>query len=204
MEGVIIELKLKNNKQTIEELVLKAKEGDEEATKLIIDKYTGFIIKEASKYRIPSFDFDDIVQHGYLTVIKSIKIYKSNSNSFHGYVINAIKNNIGDLLRGNIKHYREIPDESIVQKDSGDYSFTIEDEIIAYDEVKKLYEALDKLSEQERDIINEFYFNERNMREYADTNNIKYHTLMQRKRKTLRKLEQILNTHEKSKKITYI
>ncbi|WBW95252.1 sigma-70 family RNA polymerase sigma factor [Oceanirhabdus sp. W0125-5] len=160
--------------------------------------YLSIFINEASKYRIPSYQFEDIVQHGYLTIIKSINLYKPNSNSFNGYAINAIRNNIRYLLRGNIRHFREIPDESILEKDAQDYCLTIEDQIIAYDEVKKLYEALDNLTEDDRNIINEFYFNEGNMKEYAESNNIKYRTLMHKKTQILRKLEQILNTHEKS------
>ena len=38
----------------------------------------------------------------------------------------------------------------------GDYEFTLEDEIIAYDEVKKLQAALDKLDPLEREIVERF------------------------------------------------
>ncbi|MCM1991163.1 sigma-70 family RNA polymerase sigma factor [Oceanirhabdus seepicola] len=176
----------------MEEIVLRAKDGDNEAIKAIIEKYKGLIIKEAFKYRIPSYEFEDIVQHGYLTVIKSIKMYKGKSNAFNGYIITAIKNNIAYLLRGNIKHYREVPDEAIAKKDSTENTLTIEDQIIAYEEVKKLYAALDKLNKEDREIIDKFYFDEVKIKKYCRDNNLCYSTLIKRKRKALKKLEDIL------------
>ena len=117
----------------MEDLVKKAKTGDEEAVVEVINKFKYLILKEASKYHIPSYEFEDLVQHGYLSVIKAIEMYKLGSNSFNGYCINTIKTNFKALLKGKIKHYREVPNaEPISIGAATDYSFTLEDEVIAY------------------------------------------------------------------------
>lgn len=119
-------------------------------------------------------------------------MYKGKSNAFHGYVITAVKNNIAYLLRGNIKHYREVPDERIANKDSPENTLTIEEQIIAYEEVKKLYAALDKLNKEDRKVIDKFYFHGVKLKKYCRDNNLSYSTLIHRKRKALKKLEDIL------------
>ena len=130
----------------MEKLVEKAKTKEGTATEEIIEKFKYLIFKEATRYHIPGYDLEDLVQHGYLSVIKAIAMYKLGSNSFNGYCINAIRMNFKALLKGQIKHFREIPNNEMLDFDtSGDYEFTLEDEVIAYDEVKKLYVALDKL-----------------------------------------------------------
>ena len=74
----------------MEKLIEKAKDKDEIATSEIIERFKYLILKEASKYYIPGYEFEDLVQHGYLSVIKAISMYKLGSNSFNGYCINTI------------------------------------------------------------------------------------------------------------------
>ena len=143
----------------MEKLVEKAKTKEGGATEEIIEKFKYLIFKEASRYHIPGYELEDLVQHGYLSVIKAIAMYKLGSNSFNGYCINSIKMNFKALLKGQIKHFREVPNNEMLDFDtSGDYEFTLEDEVIAYDEVKKLYVALDKLDPLEREIIREILY----------------------------------------------
>lgn len=186
-----------NTKENIEELVIRAKDGDNDAVQEIIKRYRGLVIKEAAKYKIPSYDFEDVVQHGYLTIIKSIEMYKENSSAFNGYVINAIRNNFYALLKGKIKNYREVPDDTLLDLDFERYDFTIEDQIIAYDEVKRLYRALDILSEEERRIIDEFYFENKALKEIACEGNKDYGKTFRMKKKALNKLRKAIEKEEK-------
>ncbi|KEH85271.1 RNA polymerase sigma factor [Clostridium novyi A str. 4540] len=125
----------------MEELIRKAKEGDIEAVNSIINKYKRFVFKKAAGYHIPGYDFEDLVQHGYLSSIKAIRMYKLGSSSYNGYFLNAISRNFAALLKGEIKHFYEVPDDNILNKNE-EYKFTLEDEVIAYEQVKKLYEAM--------------------------------------------------------------
>ena len=173
----------------MEKLIEKAKSKDEVATGEIIEKFKYLIFKEASKYYVPGYEIEDLVQHGYLSVIKAIAMYKLGSNSFNGYCINAIKLNFRALLKGEIKHFREVPSEEMSCFDKAyDYEFTLEDEVVAYDEVKKLYEAIDKLKPEERSIIERFYFLEQSLVEIACEGDKSYHQFAWAKKKVLKKL----------------
>jgi len=140
----------------IEELIKRAKGGESTATNEIIQKFSCFIIKQEAKYRVPSYDFNDLVQHGYLSVIKAVHLYKIGRGSFTTYCTNAVINNFKALLKGEIKHLREVQDDTII--DLKPYDFTLEDEIIAYDEAQKVNKAMDKLESIEKDIIRLVYY----------------------------------------------
>ncbi|MGH4138235.1 sigma-70 family RNA polymerase sigma factor [Clostridium sp.] len=177
----------------MEKLVERAKGKEERATEEIIEKFNYLIYKEASRYHIPGFDVQDLIQHGYLSVIKAIAMYKLGSNSFNGYCINSIRMNFKALLKGQIKHFREVPNNDMLEIDTaGNYEFTLEDEVIAYDEVEKLYVALDKLDPEERDILERYYVLEQPLGEIACDMNKGYHQFARMKRKALEKLRSLM------------
>jgi RNA polymerase sporulation-specific sigma factor len=180
----------------LEKLVERAKNKDEVATGEIIERFKYLILKEASKYYVPGYELEDLAQHGYLSVIKAISMYKLGSNSFNGYCINAIKMNFRALLKGEIKHFREVPsDEMTCFNNAIDYEFTLEDEVIAYCEVKKLYEAIDKLEPEEKAIIERFYFLDQSLVEIACEGDKSYHQFARAKKKVLEKLRDFINLY---------
>ena len=177
----------------MEKLVEKAKTKDNKATEEIIEKFKYLIFKEATKYHIPGYELEDLVQHGYLSVIKAIAMYKLGSNSFNGYCINSIKMNFKALLKGQIKHFREVPNNEMLDFDSaGDYEFTLEDEVIAYVEVKKLYAALDTLEPLEREVIERYYILDQSLGEIACDSDKSYHQFARIKKKALEKLKTLI------------
>ena len=101
--------------------------------------------------------------------------------------------NFKALLKGQIKHFREVPNNEMLDFDTcGDYEFTLEDEVIAYDEVKKLYIALDKLDSIDRDILKRYYVLEQSLGEIACDSDKSYHQLARMKRKALEKLRTLM------------
>ena len=177
----------------MEKLIEKAKNKDEIATSEIIERFKYLILKEASKYYISGYEFEDLVQHGYLSVIKAISMYKLGSNSFNGYCINAIKLNFKALLKGEIKHFREVPSDEMLDFDTaGNYEFTLEDEVIAHEEVKKLYAALDKLEPLEREIIERYYILDQSLEEIACDSDKSYYQFARLKKKALEKLKTLM------------
>jgi RNA polymerase sporulation-specific sigma factor len=177
----------------MEKLVERAKTKESGATEEIIEKFKYLIFKEASKYHIKDYELEDLVQHGYLSVIKAITMYKLGSNSFYGYCINAIKMNYKALLKGEIKHFREVPNNEMLDFDTaGDYEFTLEDEVIAYAEVKKLYAALDKLEPLEREVIERYYILDHSLGEIACDSDKNYYQFARIKKKALEKLRALM------------
>ena len=179
----------------MEKLVEKAKAKDNGATQEIIEKFKYLILKEASRYHVPGYELEDLIQHGYLSVIRAISLYKLGSNSFYGYCINAIKMNFKALLKGQIKHFREVPNNEMLDFDTaGDYEFTLEDEVIAHEEAKKLYIALDSLEPLERSIIERYYLLDHTLGDIAcDSDSDKsYHQFARMKKNALEKLRALM------------
>lgn len=177
----------------MEKLVEKAKNKEIGATDVIIEKFKYLIIKESSRYHIPGYDTQDLIQHGYLSVIKAIALYKLGSNSFNGYCINAIRMNYKALLKGEIKHFREVPNSNMIDFDAEEhYEFTLEDEVIAYDEVEKLYAALNTLEPFERYILERYYIMGHSLTEIAASSDKSYHQYSRIKKKALEKLKAIM------------
>jgi RNA polymerase sporulation-specific sigma factor len=177
----------------VEKLVEKAKAKEENATEQIIEKFKYLIFKDAAKYHIPGYELEDLIQHGYLSVIKAISMYKLGSKSFNGYCITDIKMNFKALLKGQIKHFREVPSNEMLDFDTaGDYKFTLEDEVIVYAEVKKLYAALDKLEPLEREVIERYYILGQPLGEIACDSDKSYYQFVRVKRKALERLRSLM------------
>ncbi|MBU3130203.1 sigma-70 family RNA polymerase sigma factor [Clostridium tagluense] len=174
----------------LESLVEKAKNGDRKSLMDIIEKYKFLIIKLAGSYHIPSYEFDDLVQHGYLSVIKAVNLYKLDSNTFEGYCIHDIRTNFKALLKGEIKHYREVPNPQATSSSVAcGYEFTLEDEVIAYEEAQRLYKALKKLDPVEKDVVARFYLHYDSLREIACDGDNSYAHYRKIKDKALKKLK---------------
>ena len=177
----------------MEKLVERAKNKEGRACEEIIEKFKYLIFKESSRYHIPGYELEDLVQHGYLSVIKAIAMYKLGSNSFNGYCINAIRMNLKALLKGEIKHFREVPNNDMLDFDGAEnYEFTLEDEVIAYEEVKKLYLSLETLEPFERRILERYYILGHSLGEIACDSEKSYHYFARIKKKALGKLKSIM------------
>ena len=71
-----------------------------------------------------------------------------------------------------------------------DYEFTLEDEVIAHDEVKKLYAAIDELEPKEQEVIKKYYLLEQRLREIACEGDMSYYQFVSLKKKALGKLRE--------------
>ncbi|GAA0177131.1 sigma-70 family RNA polymerase sigma factor [Clostridium sediminicola] len=148
-------------------LIRKAKEGDSKAVESIINKYMPLVLSEASKYHIPGYEYDDIVQHCFLSIIKAIKLYKIGQTSFSSFVSKVVKNNNVNLLLSKIKHNREIQNDELLDNGLKNYSFTIEDEVIAYEMVENLNKAIIDLEYEDRKVIIDFFINKKQLNTIA-------------------------------------
>ncbi len=173
----------------MEDLIRKAKEGDSKATETIINKYMPLVLSEASKYHIPGYEFDDLVQHSILSIIKAINLYNINSNSFSSFLTTTVKRSNINLLKSKIKHYREIQNSININNLEGNYPFTVEDQYIAYEIVEKLSDCINELSYLEKMLIIEFYINRRPLKVIAKENNLKYQKAYEIKKSALNKLK---------------
>ncbi len=69
------------NKLTDEEIVLKIKNGDEQALSYLLDKYKNLVNMKVGKYFIIGAEKDDIIQEGMIGLFKAIKTYNASKNN---------------------------------------------------------------------------------------------------------------------------
>src|SRR5665647_2150990 len=83
-----------------EELVALAKNGDSEATRLMLTRYRYFVRLKANSYFLAGGDGDDLIQEGYIGLYKAVRDYEyGRSTSFRSFaelcvtrqIITAIK-----------------------------------------------------------------------------------------------------------------
>lgn len=174
--------------RTEDEEIIRAQSGDEEAIKNILERYKFFIMKEGAKYRIPSYDLEDILQYSYLGMMKCIRAYKVESGRFNAYMVNAIRNNMRYLLRGSMKWKKEIKGDVILEKGPIILEMSIEDHIIANEAVNELRKAMEELKADERDFIERIFLKGENMADYARSEGMEYVNVNYKKRCILKKL----------------
>jgi RNA polymerase sigma factor (sigma-70 family) len=184
----------------IEQLVKRGKTKDKYAINDIMKKFTPLILKTANSIYINGYDRDDLIQIGYISIIKAIGNYDANKNSnFTAYVSVAIRKNYYYEIRKKSKQNYEISYDAILQNGThldllnGGQKYNIEEHIIQKEKHFKLKIALSKLSNDEREFL--FYLLENGhgaLREYSKIKNIKYETLKKRKKRILEKLKKFI------------
>lgn len=170
-----------------EQLLLSAKNGDSEAKKKIIDNYKNFIYNQAFKYKILSYDLEDIISHASITVLKCIQSYDFNKNSnFTSYVTRAISNNLLDLAQKDIKKngLNTTEDKLIYVKSE----FELETDILLGLEVKQLHQALKVLTIEDLHLVSAIYYEKRSIREISKEMGISYATVFNRRKAILKQL----------------
>ncbi|MCS6112569.1 sigma-70 family RNA polymerase sigma factor, partial [Clostridium botulinum] len=64
------------NYKDIENLVIEAKRGDDEALLKLMVQFKPFIFKTANSFNIKNYDTFDLVQIGYIALINAVDKYK--------------------------------------------------------------------------------------------------------------------------------
>jgi len=149
-----------NSNEKIFNILFKAKNHNKDAILFFIEKYQPLIRKYAFKYKLKSFDKDDLIQTGSISVITAINKYdlSKGSDSIDSYIINSIKNGFRNLARNQIKYNDEsslnIPtDEDNEIEDLISDSFNLEEYIINSSMNDLLKNILKALSPDEYKLI---------------------------------------------------
>lgn len=143
----------------IEELVIRAQNGDNDAMNKVISKNSYLVKNITRKYYLIDGEIEDLVQWGMLGLFNAVMTYKVDSRaSFKTYASMLIRNVILDAIKkaytGSGKVFKEI-DFVDVSEFSGDGD--LEKEVIDRQEFSELFEFLMKnLSGLERDVIKYF------------------------------------------------
>ena len=187
----------------MEELLLKAQNGDNNAKEEIIKSYYPLIIKECKKVFLKNTSFEDLVQIGILNLLKAINLYDLSRGiqSFPSYVFWSIKNSYASIMRSEIKFNEEVSlnnfckDSDIELVDSlVDESFNLEESIVQSFSNKEVILAFEKLEPEEKDILSFLYLEREkpNLSKYCCLRNKDYYYCSKLKKRALKKLKKLL------------
>ncbi|MEN3015646.1 MAG: sigma-70 family RNA polymerase sigma factor [bacterium] len=174
-EGIFSANQLEQQKD--EELVELAKQGNLEAKKILIQRYSKFLFSKVIPFYIPGGEREDIIQEAYIGFLKAIEDFDKNKGSFFNFVnicvqrqittaIKSSNRNKSKVLRNPISLESSIFDEDSGEKSLYDYimpskiiqgsyqEISIEDAIIDFIEKNQIKETLlSRLTPKEKEIL---------------------------------------------------
>ncbi len=185
------------NFKAIEDMVFRCKNGDSSAKEEIIKEFRPFIINLSKRTFIDGYDFEDIQNECFKSLIYSIDKYKTGSNSFVKYGVMAVRNNINYLIRKRLNHYDSDGKAALIMSDNLEY--TLESEEMPLDESlhfklvhKTLVNIINNLNDEEKELIDFLYIKKKPLTYYSKEKNINYYEARYMHKKLLNKLKQIL------------
>jgi RNA polymerase sporulation-specific sigma factor len=172
------------------ERVIKAREDGREAVK-IIGEFEPLIKKCIRMYLKDPNSFEDAMQEGRIAILTCIRNYDITSPAyFEGYVKMAVIYSIRNFASKS-KESMSLDEETEDGRDFHDIldsGMDIEEDAIRKERRDLLKAALDKLTEGERKVIDEFYFEGKSMREISRSRRCHYMTVVKHKEKALERL----------------
>lgn len=183
----------------LENLVSEAQKGSNKAAEEILNKFKPFIIKTSNSIFISGYEFEDLLQIGYLSLIKAILKYNPDKNkNFTAYAINSIKNNYYYEIRQKAKLINESTlnieiEDGIELIENIISDIDVEKSIILTEDIKLLYSAIKNLPDEDKQLIEYIYFKQKKLKEYALFKNIKYKACLRKRDRLLKKLKDMLS-----------
>jgi len=195
------------------QIVERAKEGDERALNYILGKYSNLVRDKARSYFLIGAEYDDLIQEGMIGLFKSIKDFKAgNETSFKSFAELCITRQIITAIK-NATRQKHIPLNCYISLNKQLYSneetsyplFEIlkikelndpEQLVISGEEIKSIKEIFEKfLSKLETSVLS-LYMKGKTYIEIARTLNLKVKSVDNALQRIKRKLETHLNGYK--------
>ncbi|KOF56945.1 MULTISPECIES: sigma-70 family RNA polymerase sigma factor [Clostridium] len=167
--------------------------GDEGSVSRIFIECNSYF-RRYSNLVIGIYDYEDFRQ---IFILKMLKLIKSSRiaeiKNLNGYMYSMIRNMLNELIRRNINDNKSISiDLCMGNMFFIDKGCNIEEECIRNDEMaemkKVIIKAMNKLNDNERDIVKAYYFKEISIADYSRKNKLNYYTCTKRLRRTENKM----------------
>lgn len=188
------------NYDYIENLVKKSKDGDEYSKEKLIEEFRPFIINLSKRTFITGYDYDDFKNECYRILFRCILLYKTESHRFVAYATNGIKNSINDLIRrniqtNNINGYGAAVFDNYVEETYKANVPEITDILCSQYDNDCLKYALNELTQDEIDLINHLFYENKTLKSYTNKKGICYSYAVKKKRYILDKLFMYVNIY---------
>jgi len=186
------------NYEYIENLVLKAKNGDTLSKEKLAQEFRPLIINISKKTFLHGYDNHDIQNECYRTLFRCVFLYNVQNHRFVAYATNGIKNNINDLIKRVKTRSSAEGHEALCLSDNLEHSLpstedSLEDTLCAKCDYDELRFAINNLNEEEKELIKFVFFKNNTVKTYANKKNMCYSTASQRKKVALTKLSKYIN-----------
>lgn len=173
-----------------QDLVKRAKEGEEEAISVILEKLYPLIISSIRRNYNREAEYDDLIQMGYLKILESIYEYDLSSSV---YFLGFVKMNLRFMYLD--CHKRRIHtslNEPCKDQEDGfelldlilDPEDTLE-EVLSKMESEYITNRLKNLPNRQKQVILMYYYYEMGIKEISDSLNISYRTVVNTKTRAL-------------------
>lgn len=160
------------------DLVLLARKDDDKKV-LILKRFEPLLKRACSLYVKNKSYFEDAMQEGRIVILKCIENYDLSSKCpFEAYVKRAVVNKMREFsVKANLEYVsldQEITEDGENMYEIIPSDFDLEGESIKEENIKRLYEALYKLTKKQREVIIDFYFKNKSMVEIAQNKRCHY------------------------------
>ncbi|EYE87638.1 hypothetical protein Q428_12250 [Fervidicella metallireducens AeB] len=179
----------------MKELIIKARENEEIKLKILKD-FEPLIKKSLKMYLKDMSHFNDGMQEGYLTVLKCIYTYETSSNCpFPAYVKRAVIYSIRDFAK---KLKCEVSLDEAINEDGGTLldilpgDVDIEGDNIHKEDLVRLKEAINMLSEKQREVIEDYFFKNKSMVDICKGKRCHYMAVSGLKERAVKKLREYM------------
>ncbi|WP_143331298.1 sigma-70 family RNA polymerase sigma factor [Clostridium peptidivorans] len=185
----------KENSIYLEELALKAQGGDKKNLEDLIIYFKPYIKKQALCTYVKGYDIEDLIQIGYISLIKAINMYKPLNKNFEYYALASIKRNFYYLIRKESRHNAEYSmdfetGEGLTLQDGIEDDFNLEEEHLKKETYKQLKKVIKLLNEEEQSMIKWVYFDRRSLKSYAESMGITYSQSRYKIKQVIKKLRE--------------
>lgn len=181
------------------ELVIQARE-DEDCCFKIVKAFEPLIKKCIRLYLRDMSYYEDAMQEGRIIIIKSIENYDIKSTyPFEAYVKHGMNYGIRDFC---LKIKFEISLDEPFGEEGGriidmlESSEAVEDNRCSAEDIKWVRETLNKLSEKQRQVIIDIYFNKKSMVEISQNRRCHYMNVVKLKKIAIEKLRALREKRE--------
>ena len=177
----------------IETLVTRCKNNDEKAKEKLAEEFRPLIYNISKRTFIDGYNSHDIIQECYQSLFKSVSMYNLEKHRFVAYATNAIKNNMGDLIK-RIKTRKSTEGSDAlslhndVEKEFPELEISTETSLCEMCEYEDLKLALKNLTEEEKELIDFVFYRNYTIKEYAYIKNMCYSTAILKKKTILMKI----------------
>ncbi|WP_434578657.1 sigma-70 family RNA polymerase sigma factor [Thermoanaerobacterium thermosaccharolyticum] len=173
------------------ELCFKAKSGDEKSTVEILDKFNPLLISLAKKF--PYDDFNDMLQDGREVLILAIKEFdEKKGREFIAYASMQLKFHFLGMYRKrkpslSLNAKANDDDDEIIDLLESD-GLSPEEEFFKGISMKDLKDALNSLTEKQKNIILLYFFRGKSLVEIANEIGIGYQSAVKLKNRAIERL----------------